>query len=479
MNQDSGTPPPVDTYCQNRGTICVVDDDREMLSLLKDFLSEQGFAVLIFEDAESALICLRTRSVDLVVSDVKMPRMDGLDFLRQIKLHDESLPVVLVTAFGSVESAIDAVKRGAYDYIVKPFKLAETLLVIERAVEFRRLRAENAILRSEMKREWSLAQIVGKSPQIKMVFDLAKRVSDATANVLITGESGTGKELIAKAVHHLGRRRDHPFVAINCAAIPEDLLESELFGHARGAFTGAIQRKKGLFEEANGGTLFLDEIGDMSISLQAKLLRVLQDRTIRAVGDTESRPIDVRIIAATHRDLKERAKNHTFREDLYYRLSVIPISVPALRDRTEDIPLLAEHFLRKYAAANGRTLSGFTREAMEKLISSRWDGNVRELENVIERAVVLCMGSRIDLRDLPTEEMPDVEQVLGTLTTDFPTVETLERRYIEMVLQKTEGRKDKAASILGINRRTLYRKEREFGLCAESDAEPLEDLNAH
>jgi two-component system response regulator HydG len=331
-------------------------------------------------------------------------------------------------------------------------------------MEHRKLQRDNTALRQEVKRAWSVSGIIGKSPGMKAVFDLVNRVSQATANVLVTGESGTGKEMVARAIHESGPRARKPFVAINCTAIPETLLESELFGHAKGSFTGAIQRKRGLFEEADGGTLFLDEIGDMNVQLQSKLLRVIQEKKVRAVGENMDKSVDVRIVAATHKDLKAAIKDGRFREDLYYRLSVIPIVIPPLRHRKEDIPLLAEHFLKKYAATNNLKVKGFTKRAMGKLVGLRWDGNVRELENVVERAVVLAMNPLIDEADIPSSSAANAEQFFGGATDDFPTIDQLEKRYIQVVLEKTAGRKDKAAQILGINRRTLYRKEREYGL---------------
>jgi len=450
---------------QALGRVVVVDDDSEMRSLLEDFLRTSGYEVNSFESPIGALKVLESQGnqFDLVISDIRMPHMDGFEFVKEIKKFNFELPVVLITAFGSIESAIEAIRLGAYDYVVKPFQLADIQVTIKRAMEYKRLRSENVVLRKEIKQKWGLGDIIGRSDQMQVVFDLVKRVANANANVLIMGESGTGKEVIARAIHEQGARSSGPFVAINCTAIPESLLESELFGHAKGSFTGAGQRKSGLFEEANGGTLFLDEIGDMDPSLQAKLLRVIQERKIRAVGDTQSRDVDVRIIAATHKDLKSAIKDGRFREDLYYRLSVIPIQIPALRHRKKDIPLLAEHFLKKYSATNGIAISGLTDGAVQWLISQPWEGNVRELENVIERSVVLCRGSQIDVDDLPEKEMKDSEDFYANVIRDFPTIEELEKRYMQFILEKTGGRKGRAAQILGINRRTLYRKEREFG----------------
>jgi two-component system response regulator HydG len=368
-----------------------------------------------------------------------------------------------MTAFGSIETAIEAMRRGAFHYVVKPLKLAEMGVNVERAMDHRKLQRDNTALRQAVKKSWGMGTLIGKSAGMKSVFDLVGRVSQVTANVFITGESGTGKEMVARAIHESGPRAQKPFVAINCTAIPETLLESELFGHAKGSFTGAIQRKRGLFEEAQGGTLFLDEIGDMNVALQSKLLRVIQEKKVRAVGENMARDVDVRIIAATHKDLKAAIRDGRFREDLFYRLSVIPIVIPPLRQRPDDIPLLADHFLKKYAATNNVKVKGFTKRATAKLSKMRWEGNVRELENLIERATVLCAGALIDEADIPTPETATAEQFFASATGDFPTIEQLERRYMEVVLEKTAGRKDKAAQILGINRRTLYRKEREYG----------------
>jgi two-component system response regulator HydG len=465
----------------HQGRIIIIDDDSEMRSLLEDFLTNQGHHVTAFPLATEALQALEPTGrlapdhphgdIDLIISDIKMPQIDGLDFTARVKKIRPEIPVILITAFGSIETAIEAMRRGAFHYVVKPFKLTEMGVNVDRALEFRNLQRENRVLRNEVKRSHSMGEVLGKSSAMKAVFDLVQRVSQATANVLVTGESGTGKEIVAQLIHKSGPRANKPFVAINCTAIPETLLESELFGHAKGSFTGAIQRKRGLFEEADGGTLFLDEIGDMNPSLQSKLLRVIQEKKVRPVGDNTARDVDVRIIAATHKDLKAAIKDGRFREDLYYRLSVIPIVIPPLRHRKEDIPLLAEHFLRKYAAMNSSIVTGFSKVAMGKLMDLRWEGNVRELENVIERAVVLSQGQLIEETEIPSPEATSAEQFFVGATSDFPTVEQLEKRYIALVLEKTGGRKDKAAQILGINRRTLYRKEREYGLISASAPE--------
>lgn len=472
---------------ESKGRILIVDDEQEMRSLLEDFLKKEGYEAICSSSASEALEKLAPQGtlgpesdqgdIDLIISDIKMPQVDGLEFTSRLQKLRPEIPIILITAFGSVETAIEAMKRGAYHYVVKPFKLAEMGVNVERAMEHRKLQLDNTALREEVKKSWNMGSVIGKSAAMKSVFDLVGRVSQATANVLVTGESGTGKEMVARAIHQQGPRSHKPFVAINCTAIPESLLESELFGHAKGSFTGAVARKRGLFEEAEGGTLFLDEIGDMNVLLQSKLLRVIQEKKVRSVGDNVDRPVDVRIIAATHKDLKAAIRDERFREDLYYRLSVIPIVIPPLRHRPEDIPILADFFLKKYAATNKSAVRGFTKRAVSKLMSLKWEGNVRELENVIERAVVLCPSTLIDDADIPNPETANAESFFGGATADFPTVDQLERRYIEVIMEKTGGRKDKASQILGVNRRTLYRKLKEYGLVSteSSDDQDGED----
>lgn len=458
-----------DLVKEQKGHIAIIDDEPEMRSMLGDYFNDLGFQTSRFPLASDALKAVsygEPGDFDVFISDIHMPEMDGMTFVSKLKELRPKIPVILITAFGSIENAISAIRNGAYDYIVKPFKLSDVSLTINRAIEYSHIQSENSILRNEIKKSWSMDGLIGKSAAMKEVFDLIRRVAQTNANVLITGESGTGKEMVARAVHFGGIRSNKPFIAINCTAIPETLLESELFGHAKGAFTGAIYRKLGLLEDANGGTIFLDEIGDMSASLQAKLLRVIQERKIKPVGDNAYRNIDVRIITATHKDLKAAIKDNLFREDLYYRLSVIPIALPPLRHRKEDIPLFADYFLKKYSAANGSQVRGFTTTALKKLMNAHYNGNVRELENMIERAVVLSQGTLINEAEIPDAEITPPEEFFQTATADYPTVETLEKRYIKLILEKTSGRKDKAAGILGMNRRTLYRKEREYGFVA-------------
>jgi DNA-binding NtrC family response regulator len=460
------------------GSITVIDDDPEMRSMVTDHLMRQGYQVKSFGSSLEAVKYLSSSGLDalgteLVLTDLRMPDLDGLDVLQQIRRLPHQFPVVIMTAFASVETAVEGLRKGAFDYITKPFKLAELTLTVERGITYYRLKQQNKTLTSEIKKTWNRSSMVGKSAALQSVFDLIERVGPSNTNVLITGESGTGKEVVARALHHASSRAAKPFIAINCTAIPESLMESELFGHIKGSFTGATIDKKGLFEEANGGTIFLDEIGDMDLSLQAKLLRVLQERKIKPVGSNQIKDIDVRVLAATHKDLKSAMANQTFREDLYYRLSVIPIVMPPLRHRPEDIPLLAHYFLKKYSALNNNKNVNFTHDALHKLMSFSWPGNVRELENMVERLVVMAQGSQIEAADIPTADQSTSEQFYGQATSDSPTLEQLEKRYIQLVLDKTGGKKEKAAQILGINRRTLYRKEKDYGFVTESE-EPAE-----
>lgn len=461
----------------SQGFVAVVDDDPQMRSLLVDHLELNNYRVKSFDDGLGAMKFLLgndpdSSQIDLVVTDLRMPEVDGLSVLRQLKPSRPHLPVIIMTAHASVESAIEGLRKGAFDYILKPFKLAEISHSIERAISFGRLQRQNKTLASELKKNWTKNEIVGKSSAIQEIFEMIERVAPAQSNILITGESGTGKEVVAKAIHNRSPRSQKPFIAINCTAIPDTLLESELFGHAKGAFTGAVERKKGLFEEAEGGTLFLDEIGDLDMALQAKLLRVLQERKIKPVGDNQMKSIDVRIIAATHKDLKKSIQEKNFREDLYFRLSVIPIVVPPLRHRQEDIPLLAQHFLNKYSVINNKLVTGFTTEALQKLMNMPWPGNVRELENLVERMVVLTRNPSIQANEIPVADEKSHESFYGQAIQDSPTLEELEKRYIQVVLEKTGGRKERAAQILGINRRTLYRKQKEYDL--PTDEEPCE-----
>lgn len=457
--------------------IAVVDDDLEMGRVVKDLLVEEGYEVSQYSSAAEALFKFKTDLPHVLITDNKMKDFDGLMLLKKVQADYPEVVTIMMTAFGSIETAIQAMKVGAYHYIVKPFKNDEMVLLVKRAMENVKLKQENKVLKRELNKSFNLESIVGKSPAITAVFDLVKLVAPASATVLISGESGSGKELVARAIHNSGFRKSKPFIALNCSAIPENLLESELFGHAKGSFTGAVGEKKGLFEEANTGTLFLDEIGDLSLPLQAKLLRVLQDRQIRPVGSNQLIPIDVRIIAATHRDLRIMVKDGTFREDLFYRLNVVPLRVPSLRERTEDIPLLVENFIAKFAAQNQSSVKGISAEALGILMAHPWPGNVRELENVIERAMVLSDGEFIEKAMVLDSALAEAKQTVEHLHASRPTLEKLEERYIKIILGEVHNSKEAAAKILGISRRTLYRKERLYGLVSAESPEPPEEQN--
>jgi len=375
--------------------ILLVEDDPDMLLLVSEHLGGEGHTVVGTGRGAEAIALLRSGDFDVVLTDLRMPDVDGMDVLRAARETQRGVPVILFTAFGSIETAIQAMRQGAYDYVTKPFSLEEITLLVGRALEDRRLRAENISLRQELESRYRFENLLGKSPAMQSVFALIRQAAPGDASILIGGESGTGKELVAKALHYNSPRSERPFVPVNCAAIPANLLESELFGHVKGAFTGAMKARRGLFREAEGGTLFLDEIGDLAPELQAKLLRVIEDRAVRPVGSDEAVPLDLRLMAATNKDLPARIREGSFREDLYYRLAVIPIQLPPLRERREDIPLLAEHFLRRAEAASGRAIRGFTPEAMAALLRHPWPGNVRELENAVERAATLAASDQI------------------------------------------------------------------------------------
>jgi len=440
--------------------VLIVDDEPEMRSVLSDILKDEGCVVDTANSGEQALAKMQEQDFAVVISDLNMKGMPGMTLLKAIKrLHPET-NVIIMTAFGSIESAIEAMKQGAYDYVTKPVKSEEIALTTQKAVREASLRRELLWLRRAVEKEYSFNQILGKSKPMQAVFELIRRITPSPSSVLITGESGTGKELVARAIHYNSPRAQGPFIPINCAAIPENLLESEMFGHMRGAFTDAKADKKGLFEEAQGGTLFLDEISEMPLSLQAKLLRVLQEKEIRRVGGTRSIPVDARVIAATNLDLAGEVKAKQFREDLYYRLNVIEVHMPALRERTEDIPLLALHFVKKYAEPMKKPVTGLTEGALALLMDYAWPGNVRELENVIERGVTLTRGEKIASEDLPQAVRGDSgdRHMIEEGAEKTRTLAEVERAYILRILEKTAGNKYQAAQILGIDRKTLYRK---------------------
>ena len=453
------------------GKILVVDDDADMRGLLSDVLESDGYRVGTAESGEKALQALAEEQYDLVLTDLRMKGMLGTALLSEIKHRYPDTGVILMTAFGTVETAIEAMKGGAMDYLIKPVKTDDVLRTAGRAAREVQLRREVTHLRREVYKEYSFHQILGKSRPMQEVFELIRRVADSPSNLLITGESGTGKELVAKAIHYNSDRRDRPFVAVNSAAIPEQLLESELFGHMRGAFTDAKADRPGLFEEAQKGTLFLDEISELPLMLQAKLLRAIQEREIRRVGSTKSIPVDVRIIAATNLNLADEVKAKHFREDLYYRLNVIEIRLPPLRDRRDEIPLLVETFLHKCAKANRKPLQGISESSLALLIDYSWPGNVRELENIIERAVTLARGEKIMPEDLPAtvQGSRGDRRVLDDAAERTLPLQEVEWEYIKKILEKTGGNKYQAAQALGIDRKTLYRK------LAEMEGGPVQD----
>ena len=449
------------------GRILVVDDDATARRLLAEELRKAGYEVVEAGGGAEAIEHGRQAKFDVVLTDIRMGEVGGLAVLQDFKEHSPDASIVLLTGFGSMEGAIEAIKQGAYDYLAKPFRKEEIKLVVRRSLERSRLLRENARFREELRDRQEAGTLVGSSAPMLDVFKLVAKVSGGKSTVLIEGESGTGKELIARAIHTNSPRRDQSFVPVNCAALPDALLESELFGHEKGAFTGAIGMKKGLFETAHEGTIFLDEVGDIGLPLQVKLLRVIQEQEVRRVGGTTTGKVDVRIIAATNHDLAQWVKEGKFREDLFYRLNVVRIVVPPLRERREDIPMLAHHFLQMVCAESGQTVRGFAPETMTFLVQYAWPGNVRELENVIERAVSLTHGPLILPEDLPEEirraEPPSAIPVLQHEKEPI-TLDELEKRYLIKVLKDTGNNKVRAAKILGIDRRTLYRMAERFGI---------------
>jgi two-component system response regulator PilR (NtrC family) len=448
--------------------ILVVDDEQSMRDVLSIMLKRAGYAVTAASDGDEAIAHLGKEIFDLVITDLKMPKVGGLDVLKAVKASSPDTVVLVITAFASAESAVEAMKHGAYDYLTKPFQVDEVQLIIRNALERRRLSTENMLLKREMASQSSFAQIIGKSEAMQKVFDVVRKVADSKSNVLIFGESGTGKELVARAIHYNSARAPMPFVTVNCSAVPETLLESELFGHMKGSFTGAVSNKAGLFEVANGGTIFLDEIGDTSPATQVKLLRVIQEREFRRVGGTQDVKVDVRIIAATNKDLEKAVAEGTFREDLYYRLDVIPIVLPPLRLRTGDIPLLVQHFLDKFCRESGKPVPAITGEAMRALLEHEWRGNVRELENLIERVVAFSSGQPVTEEEIRGWlHRPVTPQ--QTYPTDLPEdgldlealINSIEKELLLKALERANWVKKKAARLLRLNTRSFrYRLEK-------------------
>jgi two-component system response regulator HydG len=450
--------------------ILIVDDDPGHLTALKTITRSWGYDVETADDGAVAVETAKTRSVDLILMDVRMAHMGGIEALEKIKSYNPSIPIIIMTAYSSVESAVEAIKAGAYDYLIKPLDFEVLRLTIERAREHAGLKAENMLLKSKLGADLDLAHVIGRSKAMKSLMDMLAMVAPSEATVLITGESGTGKELIARALHFNSPRRQKPLVVVNCAAITETLLESELFGHEKGAFTGADKRHEGRFMQANHGTVFLDEISETSSTMQAKLLRVLQEKEIQRVGGEEVLPVDVRVVAATNRDLEAEVAGGRFREDLFYRLNVMRLAVPPLRDRLEDIPLLAQHFVERFASRSRKTVKGFTPLAMDMLLKHDWPGNVRELENTVERAVILLTGDHITEKQLPlsiVQKYPESQgqRIPAALPSDGSrSLEDIEKEAIIATLEAAGRNKSEAARRLGISRKTLHNKMKSYGL---------------
>jgi DNA-binding NtrC family response regulator len=445
--------------------ILVVDDDPEIREGVADVLRQAGYDVDDAKDGKKAIKCIETGSYDLVLTDLNLPKVDGMKVLRHVLDESPDTICIILTGFGTIKGSVEAIKMGAFDYISKPVKSDEIVIVVEKALKYRHLERENILLKQQLRKKYQFENFIGDSKPIQKVFELIEKVADTDSTVLITGESGTGKELIAKAIHYNSYRRDNPMVVINCGAIPEELLESELFGHEKGAFTGAHKMRVGRFELANGGTIFLDEIGDMSPNLQVKLLRVLQEQKFERVGGTRTLEIDVRIIAATNKNLINAVNRGSFRQDLYYRLNVIPIRVPPLRHRKSDIPLLIDFFFKRIDPRKRNGIDGFSSKAEDALVAYDWPGNVRELENMVERMSILASGDKIELEDVPDSikgKGAKIESIEVTIPKDGivfdQAVEEYERKLILEALNETNWVKTKAAKLLNINRTTLIEK---------------------
>ncbi len=453
-------------------SILIVDDEEIVRESCKKILSSvRKYRLVIVSSGEEALRVFEEDHFDLIITDLKMPGMDGIELLREVKERNPNIEVIMITGYGTVDTAVQAMKLGAYDYVEKPFRPDELLTLTERALEKKRLREENLQLKRQIPSQY-IKNIIGQSREMERIFELISSVAPTSSTVLIMGESGTGKELVARAIHYNSPRRDNPFVVVDCGTLPDDLIESELFGHKRGAFTGAVTDKRGLIEEAEGGTLFLDEIGNLPLPLQTKLLRVLQEKELRPIGGKQSRRIDVRFIAATNRDLKEMVKEGTFREDLYYRLNIFPIRVPPLRERRDDIPLLAYHFLRKYSEELGKDVVNITAEAMKILINHDWPGNVRELENTIQRAILISQDNSIKERDLDfieeskprhvpknIEELKNVKKQLREIS-----IEEVERQFVLEALKRNNWNVSRAARDVGMLRPNFHALMKKYNI---------------
>lgn len=463
-------------------TILIVEDEAKMLRLLELNLSEEGYTVQTAPDAETGLKLLRQDRIDLVVTDLKLPGMNGLEFLAAVKRVDARLPVIVMTAYGTVETAVEAMKAGASDYLLKPFSLEEIKLIVRKELDVHSLREENRSLREALGRRYEFKNIIAHSAKMQEVLGTVERVAPTNSTVFLGGESGVGKDLIARAIHQHSRRASGPFVKINCTAIPENLLESELFGYEKGAFTGALNSKPGKFELADKGTIFLDEIGDVPGSIQVKLLRVLQDREFERLGGTKTLKVDVRVVAATNQDLRAALEEGTFREDLYYRLNVVPINIPPLRERKEDIPYLVDHFIERFVKESGKRIRGITPAAQKVLMAFHWPGNVREVENIIERAVALSTGDLLDVPDVRLDLSPSKPGGADSASfamsaggsAPFPpegrTLEQFEDEIIKEAVRRANGNKSQAARLLGLSRNALRYRLAKMGVPDEPDS---------
>ncbi|HEC97895.1 MAG TPA: sigma-54-dependent Fis family transcriptional regulator [Nitrospirae bacterium] len=465
-------------------SVLIIDDDITVRDVLNEFLISEKYRVALEENGLNGLERLRKESFDIIFLDLAMPVMGGMDVLKAMKdTPNSDTPCIIITAYGTVKNAVEAMRTGAFDYVTKPFRLDELGIIIQKALDMAKLKKENIRLKRELRKRYEFHGLIGSSPKMQRVYDLIEKIADTDSTVLITGGSGTGKELIAKVIHYNSYRSGKNFVPLNCAAIPKDLLESELFGHEKGAFTGAINTRIGRFELASGGTLFLDEIGELDPSLQVKLLRVLQEREFERIGSTKTIKVNVRILAATNRNLEELTREGRFREDLYYRLNVIPVHIPPLRDRKEDIPVLIEHFLKKHAKAKKRQSPEISKQLMDVLLRYGWPGNIRELENLIERLTILTPGQDVTMEDLPERFQPLAHAIDKPQTSLYSTedvslppeginlndiIDTMERKLITEALEKSNGIKSKAATLLGLNRTTLVEKMKKKGIAITS-----------
>ena len=448
--------------------ILILDDEENMLHMLKTILTKEGYEIVTATNGIEGLKKIESNSFDTILCDLRMPEMDGLSFLKATREKNIQSTTIMMSAYGTIDMAIEAMKLGAYDYISKPFKPDEIILTLRKAEEREKLRKENILLKKEIKKEFGFENIITKNDKILQIFETIHKISDYDTSVLITGESGTGKELVAKAIHHNSTRSSKPFIAINCGAIPENLLESELFGYVKGAFTDAHQNKKGLFEEANGGTLLLDEIGELPSTLQVKLLRALQEGEVRKIGDTKHIKLDVRIIAATAKNLVQEARKGTFREDLFYRLNVIQIDIPPLRERREDIPLLVNHFIKRYREKHNLKAKNISSAALNLLLEYDWRGNIRELENAIERSVILSEGSRIEVSVLPSDIRKSEAGKENEVDSDEYSIKKMHRimeeQLIRKALEKRGGNRTQASKLLEISHPALLSKMKNFGI---------------